>query len=248
MRIRHSGRDIKSWIGDPVNTGFAVIVGNIFQQPINGVVGVRALVHILGTFFCVFVRRHFDKSTVALKSPTHILINKNETIGYKARSRSEVLRIIVCSIGSNAVRRTFDEKGIRFCWRSTLRDINRGEKLRAIPHGNTKFELRVRGTNGGNGFRVLLGLLRISAVRAAAQKDFQNSEHRRKTPPAPPHIHHFSAPKKVKYAKEIAFGTIPPAILGVNALPKASSFKGGAERIMKLFGSKNTLDLAGPRR
>jgi hypothetical protein len=42
MNERHQGQE--AVIGDPENSHFAVALGNVFHQPVDGVVGVRRLV------------------------------------------------------------------------------------------------------------------------------------------------------------------------------------------------------------
>src|SRR6202162_2976338 len=98
MGIRHSGCNIKSRIRNSINARFAVVIGHILQQPVDGVVGVGTFIHILGVFFMIVVRRHLDKSSVTLKASAYILIYKNKSIGNKARRRTQVLGVVVGSI------------------------------------------------------------------------------------------------------------------------------------------------------
>src|SRR2546427_746898 len=127
MRIWHSGCHIKSRIRNSVHARFAIVVGNVLQQPVDGVVGVGTFIHILGVFFVILVWRHLDKGSITLKAASHILIDENKSISDEARRRTEMLAVVVCSVRSNAVRRPLDQKGISLRWGSIFWHIDRCE-------------------------------------------------------------------------------------------------------------------------
>ena len=114
MRVRHPSRHIKSRIRNPVNSSFAVVVGNIFQEPGDRVVRVGAFVDILRPFFCILMRRHFDERAFALKAAANVLVNKNEAVRNEASRRAKAFWIIIRPVRADAVRRAFDQKWIRF--------------------------------------------------------------------------------------------------------------------------------------
>src|SRR5215831_16306610 len=163
MRVRHSCRHVESGIGNSVKPGLAVVVRNVFHQPLDSVVGVRALVDVLGALL-LLVRRHFDKRSVALVAAAHVLIDKDEPVLHKAWCRSETLRIVVCTIRGDAIGSPLDQERKGLCWRSILGYIDRREQLRAVAHSNPIIVFCVVLTNLRNGLLILLRLATLSAA------------------------------------------------------------------------------------
>src|SRR5215813_2277865 len=161
MSVRHSRRHVESGIGNSVKPGLAVVVRNVFHQPLDGVVGVGALVDVPGAFF-VLVRRHFDERSLALVAAAHVLIDKDEPVLHKAWRRPETLRIVVCSVWGDAIGSPLDQEWKGLCRRSIVGYIDRCEQLRAVAHSNPIFVFCVVLTNLRNGLLILLRLAAVS--------------------------------------------------------------------------------------
>ena len=114
MRVRHPGRRIKSRIRNPVNSGLAIVVGNVFQEPVDRIVRVGALVDVLRPLFYFLMRRHFDELAFALKTAANVLVNKNEAVRNEASRRAKMFWIIIRPVWADAVRRAFNQKWILF--------------------------------------------------------------------------------------------------------------------------------------
>ena len=112
MRVDHAGGSEKSGIGDAPDAGFAVVVGNIFQEPVDGVVEVAAVVDVGGGFFDVDVRAHFDEFAFGHEAAANVLHNENVAGFVKVRRRAELGAILIDAVGRDAVRSAADEEGM----------------------------------------------------------------------------------------------------------------------------------------
>ena len=82
MRIWQGGCRIKPWIGYPVHTHASVVIGNILNEPFNGVVGIGAFVNIIwvGWIITWNVGAHIVKRTITHITATHILVGQDVSI------------------------------------------------------------------------------------------------------------------------------------------------------------------------
>ena len=79
MRVNAARRRVKPRIRRPVDPDLAVVVRKVLDQPLDGVVGITALVHILGTGLHILVRRHLGILPFRVESPACVLVHKNES-------------------------------------------------------------------------------------------------------------------------------------------------------------------------
>src|SRR5262245_55696983 len=165
MGVRHSRRHVESGIGNSVKPGLAVVVGNVVHQPLDGVVGVGALVDVLGALF-VLVRRHFDERSVALVAAAHVLIDKDEPVLHEAWCRPETLRIGVRAVWGDAIGSPLDQEWKGLCRRSIFGYIDRREQLGAVAHSNPIFVFCVVLANLRNGLLILVRLATLSEAWA----------------------------------------------------------------------------------
>src|SRR5258708_36012070 len=103
----------KSRIGNAPNSSFAVVAGNVVQQPFDGVVGVGAFVDVFRRFLSVFMRRHFLEGAFRHIAATNILVDEDETVALQRRSGADTPWVLISAVGTNTVRRTDDEEGGR---------------------------------------------------------------------------------------------------------------------------------------
>ena len=74
----------------------------------------------------------------------HILIDKDELLAREQFGRSQVGSILVDAIGRDAVAGALHHDGIRpVVGEDVLRNVNGGEQLHAVAHGDAVFELGV---------------------------------------------------------------------------------------------------------
>src|ERR1700732_2708897 len=84
MRIDHSHGDEKTVVGDSVEAYAAVIVRNIFYQPVDRVVGVRAFVDSLGVALLMQRAKH-DELTFGAIAAANILKRKDIALPSQVR-------------------------------------------------------------------------------------------------------------------------------------------------------------------
>ena len=79
MRINHAHRRVKTRIRNTEHAYFAVIVRNIFDEPIDRIVGICAFVDILCSFLGV-VWPHVDIFAFGPVAATNVLRYQNEKV------------------------------------------------------------------------------------------------------------------------------------------------------------------------
>ena len=70
-------RCIKTGIRNSIKAYASVIIFNIFQKPVNSIVGVAAFVNLCFVFFIRDIRSYFKIMSFAHIAPAHILVNEN---------------------------------------------------------------------------------------------------------------------------------------------------------------------------
>src|ERR1700730_3520696 len=131
----------KSRIGNAPNSSFAVVAGDVVQQPFDGVVGVGAFVDLSRRFLSIFMWCHFLEGAFGHIAATNILVDEDEAIALEHRRGAETSGVLIGAVGTNAVRCTDDEEGVSLG--RVFGHINRREKLHAIAHRDTIFVLCV---------------------------------------------------------------------------------------------------------
>src|ERR1039457_5862826 len=79
MRIDEAERRIKTGIRNAPDPYFTVVVRNVLHQPVNGVVGIGAVVKILRVREMRFVRSNIDERTFGEITSADVLIYENES-------------------------------------------------------------------------------------------------------------------------------------------------------------------------
>ena len=141
VRIDDARRGKESGIRDSPDAGIAVIVRNVLEQPVDRVVEIAAVVHILLGFLVVDVRPHLDERSLRHITPSDILKDENVSRFIEFGGRPKLRSVKVDAVGADAVRSAIDQKWIRA--RSVLRNIHRGEEVNAVPHRDPVFVLGV---------------------------------------------------------------------------------------------------------
>src|SRR5437879_10893480 len=78
MRIDQTEGRVEAGVGNAPNADFAVVVGDIFGEPLDGVVSIGAVVGVLWSFEMRLVRRHVDKCAFRKISAADVLIREDE--------------------------------------------------------------------------------------------------------------------------------------------------------------------------
>src|SRR5581483_1326565 len=141
MRINDAGRCEESGIRNPPDSGFAVVVGNVFQQPVNAVIGVTAVVDVFVGFLLVDVRPHLGEGSFRHVSATHVLKHKDVAGFVELKRGTKLLTVLIDTIGGDAVRSAVEEKWIRTG--AVFGNVDSSEQMNPVAHGNAVFVFRV---------------------------------------------------------------------------------------------------------
>ena len=140
MRMDDAGGDVEAGLGNTDHAGAPVVVRDVLQQPVDGVVGIRALVD----FFRSLGRiegPHLLELPFRHVAAARVLIDEDEAVFLKVLGRPERARILIDAVWRDAVRRAGDQE--RVLLGGVLRHIHGGEKPRPVTHRDHVFILRV---------------------------------------------------------------------------------------------------------
>ena len=148
MRIDTGLHGEEAIVGSADDADAAVIIGNIFQQPGDGIEGVSAFVHLSGSGGgrgMVNHGAHHDELALGLVTAANIFQNKNVAT---AREFGALLVDGVGGVAGNSVRSAVENKGQGFA--IIGRPKNHGVKFQAIAHGNHGLLALVRAKTVGD--------------------------------------------------------------------------------------------------
>ena len=114
---------------------------NVFQEPLNGVIGIAALVNVGLAAFRRAVRRHFHKLAFRHEPPANVLIDEDVAGLHEMLAGAKRRRVFVHAVRSNRVGRPLDEQ--RVFARRILRNVDRRKELHSVPHRDHLLLLRV---------------------------------------------------------------------------------------------------------
>jgi hypothetical protein len=166
MRVDQAGRDVKAWLRDPDHADAPVVVRDALQQPVDGVVGVRALVDVLRSLLDRHVRPHLLELALRHVAPARVLEDEDEARVLEAAGRTERGAIRVDAVRADAVGRARQQERPRL--RGVFGQVDRREQPDAVTHRHEMLVFRVAsadllGAVLGRGGR----LLRHDASRTA---------------------------------------------------------------------------------
>ena len=90
VSVNHAGGRVEAGIGDAPQPDPAVVARHVFQQPVDRVKRVAALIDFFRAGLLRTVRPHVDKLTFRHVSATHILINYDVAVLAEQGRRPEV--------------------------------------------------------------------------------------------------------------------------------------------------------------
>src|SRR4051794_16689742 len=132
MRIDRAGGGVKTRIRDAVEADAAVVVWDVFDHPVDGVVGIGRFVDrcllVLGD-----LGSDLDKLAFAHPPPTHILVNKDVSLSRKESVRPEARFERVLAVRGHGIWRAVEHDRVTTC-DLALRLVDSGKQLYAIAH------------------------------------------------------------------------------------------------------------------
>ncbi len=139
--VDDAGGGVEAGIGDAPHADLAVVVGDVVNEPLDGVVGVGAFVGILGAALDGAVRRHVDEIAFGHVAAADVLVDEDELLAAEFIRRAEGGLVVLHAVGPDAVGRAGQHDGIGFG--GVLGDVDAGEEALAIAHGNLEFVLGI---------------------------------------------------------------------------------------------------------
>lgn len=175
MSIDEPRGSVKTRIGDPPHAHAAVVIGNIFDQPVDGVPGIGGLVEILGPGLHHLVRTHVLILSLGHPTAAHVLINEDVAFLFEQEGRAHGVAIAIAAVRDHAVGCARKQDGIRLG--EILGHIDGREKPDAVTHADGALIL---GVVGSSVFEVL------SSERGSQDKKIGRAEN---TDPERPETH-----------------------------------------------------------
>ena len=113
VRIDDGRRGIEAGVRDSPDADLTVVVGNVLEEVVDGVVGIGGVIHVLGRLLVVDVRTHLDIVALAHPAASHILIDEDVAALFELLGGAEVMRILVFAVRANAIGSTVHEERVR---------------------------------------------------------------------------------------------------------------------------------------
>ena len=141
MRVDDAGRSEESRIRDSPDSGVAVVVRHILEQPVDGVVEIAAVVNILLRLLVVDVRTHFDELALRHVAAAHVLKNEDVSRLVEVGRGAELRAVQVDTVGADAIGRAVDQERVGV--RTVFGDVDGCEQVNAVAHRDSVFIFRV---------------------------------------------------------------------------------------------------------
>jgi hypothetical protein len=132
--IHHPHRRLPAGVGDPPHSDASVVARNGFEQPLDGVVGVAALVHVLGGTLRRPERTQDLELALGAELPADILEDEDVAVAIELLGGAKYAPVLVRLVGANGVRRAKEHDRVRA--RGVARLVDDREQLHAIAHGD----------------------------------------------------------------------------------------------------------------
>ena len=132
MRMQQRHARGEAVIGNTHNSHFAVVIGNVLQQPVDGVIGVSGLVGCFGVLL-IDVRRKQERA-FRLEAATEVLNHEDVAICHEF---FQVGRYLIWRAIRNTIRSTAQENRQRAAL--AYRRKNYGLQVHAIAHRDHHF-------------------------------------------------------------------------------------------------------------
>ena len=140
VRVDRPHRCIEAGVRDAPHADAAVVPGDVIEQPLDGVVGVRGLVHRVPALLDRH-RPHLDELPLGHELSAHVLVDEDEALVLEALRRSEARGVGRGAVRRHAVRRPKQQDWIGL--RGVARRVNGREQRDAVAHGHTMLGLRI---------------------------------------------------------------------------------------------------------
>ena len=136
MGVDHGGGGEEAWLGDAPDADLASVAGDVFDEPIDGVVGVGAFVGVLRGFLDGLLRTGDGDIAFTHVAAADVLVDEDEFFAGEERRGTEVGGELVFTVGGAIVGRALHEDGIFFAFHDFFGNVDGGEEFDAVAHGD----------------------------------------------------------------------------------------------------------------
>ena len=162
----HAHGGVEAGIADAPLADAAIGSTDMLEQPLDGVVGVGALVH--GGAADGPLGPHVHELALGHHPSAHILVDEDETLILEGSGRAQLRHEGLLTVGVHTVGRALQEDGVGAV--GVPRRVDGREEVHAIPHGDERLALGVVVLDpGGLGPGIRLGPLGLE-IQGARQE------------------------------------------------------------------------------
>src|SRR3972149_9474455 len=112
MRINDARGDMKPGLGNSHHSDPAIVVGNILQEPFDGVVRIAALIDVLWSFFVRPMGSDLLEFPLRHISPPCVLIDEDETLFLKIFRGAKARSVLIDAVRPDTIRCACYDKGV----------------------------------------------------------------------------------------------------------------------------------------
>jgi hypothetical protein len=141
--VDHPERGEEPSVGDAPDSGPAVVARHVLDQPVDAVVRIGGFVRILGPGYMGLMVRDVIEFAFGHVAPADVLVGEDEALLRELLRRAEERPVVLGAVGGDRVGRPLEHDRIGLA--RILRDVDRGEELRPVPHRDEMLVLDVVG-------------------------------------------------------------------------------------------------------
>jgi hypothetical protein len=175
MRIDHTHRRVETGIRDAEDANFTVVVGDVFDEPIDRVVGIGVFVSVFGAFVGI-EGANVNVLAFGAVAPADVLRDEDELILGESQERTgDVGGVVIGAVRLECVRGASKNDGPRVG--VVFGNVNAREKVNAVAHGNAVFVFGiVFGEPDGVGVERSVGGMRIECAKEKTENEKKNCQ------------------------------------------------------------------------
>ena len=144
VRVDHAGGGVEAGLRNAVHAYLAGIAGHVVDQPLDGVVGIGALVGIFGAALDRLVRADDDVVAFAHVAAADVLIDEDKFLAREEFGGPEGGTVLIAAVGRDVVAGALHHDGVGFVVRDrVLGNVDGSEQLDPVPHGDAVLEFGV---------------------------------------------------------------------------------------------------------
>ena len=134
VRVNQAHGGVKAGIRNAPHADPAVVVGNVFDQPLDGVPGVRAFVEIFRAGLRRLVRAHVVELAFGHPAAADVLVDKDVALLLEDKRGADGVAVAIAAVGTYVVGGADEHEGIALG--GIFRDVHGGVETDTVAHGD----------------------------------------------------------------------------------------------------------------